>query len=134
MWVVNQPQRFAPALAGQTAFLLALVLAPGPGKAEGLRLEAETFTIYGNIGSLAIEQGYCGGASGEYGVNGLDVEKEWIMMPLTIPATFCFTDSIRSAGAVGFARTFALEALSSDGTIKFFADTLGTPPGTAPVG
>lgn len=123
-----------PLLPRAIAIVVFLMVLSAAVRAEVPRLEAETFTIYGNLGGLAIQQHYCESASGEYGVNGLDVANEWIIMAMTLDHDACFTDSVRSAGDVGFAREFVVEGLSADGATKYFADTLRTGPGTAPVG
>jgi len=95
---------------------------------ETLRIEAETMTASYNISGLDIAVRGCSAASGGQAVDGLDIEGEWIQIPLELTEGMCFTDSLRSAGDVGSIRSFAIhiEANSS----VWAADTVTTIPGS----
>ena len=112
-------------------FLLSLLSGFAPIQAQGILLEAEDFFTYGNIpgGYRPIRVVSCSAASGGYGVDGIDVDGEYIKWKLELETSFCFVDSLRSAQTDGETRTFAItfepEALAGTSA----SDTLTTLPG-----
>ena len=72
-------------------------LAVGAAYAQGIIVEAETFTAYHNEGGNSIMLVDCSAASGGRAVEGFDYPGDWIEVMLTIE-NGSFTDSIRSAG------------------------------------
>jgi hypothetical protein len=76
------------------AAVLALVFAVGCGKDKGsdpdklpgeFGVELETFADRNDTpGSATIQKAYCGGASGDYQVIGMDAAGEWIKVPFHV--------------------------------------------------
>ncbi len=85
---------------GKMLLLVGLVsLATGAAYAQGIIVEAETFTAYHNEGGNSIMWIDCSAASGGRAVEGLDYPGDWIEVTLAIE-NGSFTDRIRSAGLV----------------------------------
>ncbi len=112
------------------AAALCLLSLPGISGGEGFRIEAETYSNYGNISGQGIAQHSCSGASNGYGVNGVDIAGEWISWQVTFDQRFCCTDSLRSAGSNGFVRQFDLIFQRADGGEIVCTDSFYTPPGS----
>ena len=62
---------------------------------EAFDVEAESYTARHNIGGGEIGRVPCGGASGGYVVTGLDVEGEWIDVPVTVPEAGLYDVNLR---------------------------------------
>jgi hypothetical protein len=74
------------------AVVACIAVAAVASAAPELRIEAEDYEAYGshNIGGWDIASVYCGGASGWFAVDGLDVPGEWIMLKVTFTESACF--------------------------------------------
>jgi hypothetical protein len=110
-----------------------LALAPlffaSPARSETVRIEAESMTGFSDRGGTAIHVTNCSAASQRLAVDGLDREGEWIRFRLDLTHSFCFVDSIRSAGAVGETRTFSIEFAPDPPALTACEDTVTTIPG-----
>ncbi len=97
---------------------------------QTLRLEAENFIASHNIGGGDVYVRSCSAASGGYAVDGLDREGEWIQLALELPESFCFFDSVRSAGSLGRIRRYAIQFESISPVLLWATDSVTTPPGS----
>jgi hypothetical protein len=79
------------------ALVVLAVLGATAGSASIL-VEAESFVASYNAGGNSIAIQSCSGASGGYAVEGFDFVGDWIEMMVTIPETYSYADSMRSAG------------------------------------
>jgi len=93
-----------------------------------IRLEAESYQPPVHDGGPNLLQRVdCSVASGGQGVEGLD-PGDWIDLPLTLQAPFCFRDSLCSAAVQGLVRGYQIDFIDSNG-ITVASDTLTTVPG-----
>lgn len=107
-----------------------MMLLPTIGHSQGeMRLEAEEYLAKQDYGGIPIQIHACNGASQGYAIDGLDLGSEWIAWDISLPARFCFVDSLRSAGTVKQVRTYrtTIERLPSGEIMD--ADTVVTLPG-----
>jgi hypothetical protein len=115
--------------------LLAILIVPAlPGRAsaDAVQIEAEDYSASGDIGGcgLAIERHDCSGASGGLAVDGVDCAGEWIRLHAVLYRSMSFSFGLRSAGSIGYARSFGALILRDDGSETPVAgDTLITPQG-----
>jgi hypothetical protein len=118
-------------LAFLLTFLLTFLLVPC-ADATTLRIEAESFYYFGQItgcGYNVVVQP-CTGASGGYGVDGIDCEGEWIKIHLSLTSAFRFYTALRSAGGLGFVRNFRIDYCRDETGEPLVASLLlDTPPG-----
>ena len=97
-----------------------------------IHVEAETYFNYGQIDGCGydITRHACSGASGGYGVDGVDCDGEWIEFQVTTE-TFAYQVGLRSAGEVGLVRTFRFDFMRDDAhQTRVGSITLVTPPGS----
>lgn len=101
--------------------------ATGAAHAQGIIVEAETFTAYHNEGGNSIQWVDCDAASGGRAVEGFDYPGDWIEVTLTI-WNGSFTDKIRSAGlfdSTSSIRSTILGAGPGGVDLNSFFDTYG---------
>jgi hypothetical protein len=115
--------------------LIASLLFSGSAAGTVSRIEAETMFNHSeiNCGADLLSVVSCPSASGFQAVEGVDCDGEYIDLHLTVsgPGTFCFSDSVSSAGAVGLYRTYRIDFLRDTiGRTILFSDTLRTIEGT----
>jgi hypothetical protein len=109
---------------------VSLCILPGAARAATvIELEAENLTAMLNLGGNAINYVSCGAARGGLAVDGVDYEGDYIEWPLTLEQDFVFRDSLRTAGATGVVRQFAILFLPSGAGEPAAAETLTTPAG-----
>jgi hypothetical protein len=115
----------------RTGVLLVILAATSAplARAEVIRIEAESMTDYLDRGGTAIHVTSCSAASGRLAVDGLDRDGEWIQFRLELTHSFCFVDSVRSAGTVGETRTFDITFDPDPPVETACEDTLTTIPG-----
>ncbi len=121
--------RAARTLAAALAALVLASLTARTGRAEVIRIEAESYTASENTGYPILPVD-CPDASGGYAVTGVDELGDWIELRLDLPHGFSFAESLRSAGDSGFVRVFDLEFRSDFDQELLFTDHLVTPPGS----
>lgn len=109
--------------------LLVLLLVIFATALADLRLEAEIMVDSHDLGGVPIGIVSCSAASGFRAVDGLDVDGEWLQLQFTLDAPACFVDSVRSAGAAGVVRKFAISLDPVPAGESGAADTLTTVPG-----
>ena len=115
-------------LIGATIALLPPLFASS-ARSETVRIEAESMIDYSDRGGAGIHVTNCSAASQRLAVDGLDREGEWVRFRLDLSHSFCFVDSIRSAGAVGERRTFSIEFAPDPPALTACEDTVTTIPG-----
>ena len=79
------------------ASLLVLLSMATPTSARVL-VEAENFVNSYNAGGDEIIVVTCSAASGGFAVEGFDAPGDWIEIGVTVPETYLYVDSLRSAG------------------------------------
>ncbi len=116
----------------QLACALLLLLFPVSSSLATQRIEAESFYVYGQIPGcgLDIARVSCSEASGGYGVDGVDCDGEWIKLHLSLSSVTMFFTALRSAGAIGYVRTFRIDYLSDPEETPIASVTLVTVPGS----
>jgi hypothetical protein len=78
--------------------MMAVAVLATTAASASVLVEAESFVASYNAGGTSIYVVSCSGASGGYAVEGFDTDGEWIEMMVTIPETYGYADSMRSAG------------------------------------
>jgi len=123
------PARIGFALA--SVFLVAPLCSAGAEArtAEAVQLEAEDYVESMNVGGNPIQMVGCSAARGGLAVDGVDYEGDYIEWSLSLAQEFVFRDSVRSAGAVGLVRRYAVLFLPAGGGPPAASDTLTTTPG-----
>lgn len=109
--------------------LLASAGALAPARAESFRLEAESYTLFGNTGGYDVEAVSCSGAFGGLGVKGVDMPGDWMAWRHQFTVRTCFTDSLRSQGQAGFARNYVVLYEPDEPTSTSSGDTTLTVAG-----
>jgi hypothetical protein len=97
--------------------------------AEAVQLEAEDYVASMNVGGSPIQMVGCSAARGGLAVDGVDYAGDYIEWSLSLAQEFVFRDSLRSAGAVGLVRRYAVLFLPAGGGPPVASDTLTTTPG-----
>jgi hypothetical protein len=106
------------------------LIQPGATRAETvIPLEAEDMSGAHNAGGAAISYVGCTAARGGLAVDGVDSPGDYIEWPLSLAQDFVFRDSLRTAGAIGVVRQFAILFLPAGGGPPAASDTLVTLPG-----
>jgi hypothetical protein len=119
-----------PLVPAATLALLALMAWPGSSAAQlEMRIEAESFARFNELGAAMIQVKPCDGASEGMAVSGLDTDGEYLEWDLLVTQPSAFVDSLRSAGNVGVIRHFKIQVLRSGEPGVVLEDTLTTPPG-----
>lgn len=99
-----------------------------------IRVEAETYAsggTYGNIGGRGIyPPASCSYASGGLGVDGLDLDGEWIMTSFELRSGLSFNTTLQSARSNGETRTYEIVYTSLSSKTTVWTDTLVTIPGS----
>jgi hypothetical protein len=99
------------------------------GTAEAMQLEAEDYVAALDVGGNPIGIVGCSAARGGLAVDGVDYAGDYLEWSLSLTRTFVFRDSLRSAGAVGLVRKYAILFLPAAGGSPVATDTLTTSPG-----
>ncbi len=105
------------------------VSAATAGTSGTLSLEAEDYVSSVDAGGALITIVGCSAARGGLAVDGLDVAGDYIEWNLSLAQPFSFRDSLRSAGAIGLVRKYAILFLPAGGGSPVASDTLTTPAG-----
>jgi len=93
---------------------ICLVLAAGLARGDFVEFEAEWYDSWWDQpdtqhdDDIEITIVPCDDASGLHAVVGVDRPGEWIAIPFNLERRFCFVDSVRSAGSIGFHRWLEL--------------------------
>jgi hypothetical protein len=99
-----------------------------------LHIEAETCFgpggTYGNIDNYDIHQSSCNFASGGLGVDGVNVDGEYIVVPIELAAELKFNTALQSARASGRVLTYEILFAEPPPGTGVWADTLVTLPGS----
>ena len=101
-------------------FLLAtlLVAAAADGApASSLRFEAEdaeAMNRFHDLGGIPIIRKACDDASGGVAIEGLDLDGEYLEFDLELFEPWCFTDSLRCAGALDGNWEFRVEFINAE--------------------
>ncbi|HVP15394.1 MAG TPA: hypothetical protein VMS88_07605 [Terriglobales bacterium] len=122
----------SPARIGSALGFVLLVTLTIPGVAaatDTVPLEAESYTASQNTGGTSIVTVACGAARGGLAVDGVDHEGDYIQWNLSLPSSFVFRDSLRSAGFARLVRRFAILFLPAGSESPVATDTLTTPAG-----
>jgi len=77
-----------------------IILSAGTAQAA-IVVEAENFGNHYNAGGNDIAWVSCSAASGGRAVEGFDTTGDWIEIAVTVPDTYVYVDSLRSAGLAG---------------------------------
>ncbi len=111
--------------------LMLFVAVLSPSAAVTHRIEAEAFYSDYSIQNCgyAITRWSCEQASGGYAVEGVDCDGEWIKLHLSLASPFAFRTALRSAGAIGYIRTFQIDYLTDPGETLIASLTMTTEPG-----
>ncbi len=114
------------------AWVILLLLSPVTSSGTTQRIEAESFYSNGQIADCGMAIGVvaCSEASGGYGVDGVDCDGEWIKLHLSLSSRAVFLTALRSAGAIGYVRTFRMDYLSEPLETPVASVTLVTVPGS----
>ncbi len=97
--------------------------------ASAVSLEAEDYAAFHEAGGALITVVSCSAARGGLAVDGLDVPGDYLEWPLTLTHPLVFRDSLRSAGAIGLTRRYAVLFLPAAGGAPVAGDTLTTVQG-----
>ena len=124
-----QDLRSARLLCRATASLILLLasLAPAPGMAEDIRIEAEAYTALDGAG-LAMMVVTDSHASGNLALDGFTRPGAWAEYVLALPDPLCFVTRVRSAGAFNLVRAYEI-TFSRAGEVIASASMV-TPPGS----
>jgi hypothetical protein len=116
----------------QPAWVILFLLLPVASSGTSQRIEAESFYSSGQIADCGMAIGVvaCSEASGGYGVDGVDCNGEWIKLHLSLTSRAVFFTALRSAGAIGYVRTFRVDYLSEPLETPVASVTLVTVPGS----
>lgn len=109
--------------------LLLAFLWLGVASGSSFRLEADMYQQAGDMGGSPIHRVACGGAFNGYGVDGMDVPGDWISWTINVGERTCFVDSLRSQGATGYQRQFAIIYTPDPPATTATGDTTMTIPG-----
>jgi hypothetical protein len=93
--------------------VLAVAVLAATAASAAVKVEAESYVASYNIGGNGIGIVSCSAASGGYAVEGFDVVGEWIEMMVTIPETYGYADTLRSAGEYGVESDIAMAIFSA---------------------
>ena len=95
---------------------VALALLFSASASQAIIIEAEAYVASYNAGGEPIGWVYCSGASGGRAVEGFDSTGDWIEVVLTVPGTYGYVDSIRSAGYVEYESDIRSTVFAADPT------------------
>lgn len=114
------------------ACAILLLLPPTSVSATTQRIEAETYYNYGQITGCGLNISIvpCSEASAGYAVDGVDCDGEWIKLHLSVGSVTPFFTALRTAGAVGYIRTFRIDYLTDPLETPVASVTLVTVPGS----
>jgi hypothetical protein len=97
-----------PRALPQAFVLVPALLLAASAASLALTIEAESLVGSFNAGGDDIYTIACSGASGGMAVEGVDTAGDWIEIMVTIPDTYVYVDSLRSAGLLNLQSHFAL--------------------------
>ncbi len=126
---VHHRRAASPVRIGFVLGIVLLAALPQRAAAATVGFEAENYVASLDLGGDPIRITTCVDARGGLAVNGVDYQGDYIQWSLSLPSSFVFRDSLRSAGAVGLVRRFVVLFLPAGGSTPVAADTLVTPPG-----
>lgn len=91
-----------------------------------IRLEAEHYTAFHDIGGYPVSVVSCSGASGGLAVDYLDRAGEWIELALSLPEETTFADSLRSGQLIGRSAVLRIEFFPAEALEPVARDSVTT--------